>query len=228
MCQHDGVSTAHRVPCIAVAAFATSTLLAGPVPYASATSCPDVEVVFARGTKEPPGVGGIGQAFVDSMRSAVGDRSFDVYAVNYPASTDFPTAIEGVADASAHIERMATECPATRLVLGGFSQGAAVMGFVTADEVPAGIAASQVPKPMPPSVADHVAAVALFGKPSDKFMRAIDEPSVVVGPRYAGKTIDLCISNDPICSGSGEGYAHGLYAVNGMVGEAAAYAANRL
>ncbi|MDT5225019.1 MAG: cutinase, partial [Mycobacterium sp.] len=39
------------------------------LPVAAASACPDVEVVFARGTTEPPGVGGIGQAFVDSVRS---------------------------------------------------------------------------------------------------------------------------------------------------------------
>ena len=58
-------------------------------PVAGAAPCPDVEVVFARGTTEPPGVGGIGQAFVDSVRSQVGGRSVGVYAVNYPASNDF-------------------------------------------------------------------------------------------------------------------------------------------
>jgi cutinase len=45
---------------------------------AATAPCPDVEVVFARGTTEPPGVGGIGQAFVDSLRSRVGDRSVGV------------------------------------------------------------------------------------------------------------------------------------------------------
>ena len=35
------------------------------LPSAAANPCPDVEVVFARGTTEPPGVGGVGQAFVD-------------------------------------------------------------------------------------------------------------------------------------------------------------------
>ncbi|KCL59125.1 hypothetical protein W081_03588, partial [Mycobacterium tuberculosis TB_RSA171] len=47
----------------------TWALLFAPVPAASADppdptvsdgACPDVEVVFARGTGEPPGVGGIG------------------------------------------------------------------------------------------------------------------------------------------------------------------------
>lgn len=56
------------------------------LPTAGADPCPDVEVVFARGTTEPPGAGGIGQAFIDSLRSQLGGRSVGVYAVNYPAA----------------------------------------------------------------------------------------------------------------------------------------------
>jgi cutinase len=80
-------------------------LLAG-VPSASADppsagggGCPDVEVVFARGTTEAPGVGGIGQAFVDSLQSQIGQKSLWTHAVDYPASTDWPTAAQGVIDA---------------------------------------------------------------------------------------------------------------------------------
>ena len=43
-----------------------ATVFGGTVPVASAQPCPDIEVVFARGTAEPPGVGGTGQAFVAS------------------------------------------------------------------------------------------------------------------------------------------------------------------
>ncbi len=114
------------------------------------------------------------------------------------------------------------------MVLGGFSQGAAVIGFVTADVVPDGAPASDVTGPMPPEVADHVAAVALFGKPSNGFMQAIGAPPIAIGPLYAAKTIDLCVPNDPICSGDGDMAAHGLYGVNGMVGQATAFAASRI
>src|SRR5262245_5704067 len=82
------------------------------VPPAAAAPCPDVEIVFARGTTEPPGVGGIGQAFVDSLRSRVGERSVGVYAVNYPASRDFGRSVPaGRDDASAHVQSMAATCP---------------------------------------------------------------------------------------------------------------------
>src|SRR5262249_21374744 len=69
-------------------------LLSAPSPVAFAQPCPDVEVVFARGTAEPPGVGAVGQAFVDSLRSQVGAKSLDVYPVNYEASSDFSDRIQ--------------------------------------------------------------------------------------------------------------------------------------
>ena len=55
--------------CIAAAVPLTSLLLAvpaGSVP-APAQPCPDIQVIFARGTMEPPGVGKAGQAFVDAL-----------------------------------------------------------------------------------------------------------------------------------------------------------------
>jgi hypothetical protein len=38
-----------------------------------------------------------------------------------------------------------------------------VTGFATADAVPPGLPGMALPTPMPPEVADHVAAVALVG-----------------------------------------------------------------
>jgi cutinase len=215
-----------RVLC--AAAVTAGASMVAPVPFAAAEPCPDVEVVFARGTFEPPGLGGIGQSFVNAVRSHATGKSVSVYAVNYPASTDFPTAVQGIRDAANHIEATAANCPNTKIVLGGFSQGAAVAGFVTSDAVPSGGFADKVPDPMPPGIADHVAAVALFGKPSPKFMKLIDTPPVEIGALYAPKTIDLCIANDPICADHGDGANHGLYNQNGMTDQAATYVASRL
>jgi cutinase-like protein len=215
-----------------------ATLLGAPVPSASAQPCPDVDVVFARGTSEPPGVGGVGQAFVDALRSQAGGRSVGVYPVNYPASSDFTagiqfaaTVVEGIRDAANHVQATVANCPNTRIVLGGFSQGAVVAGFVTSAVVPEGVPASFVPSPMPPEVANHVAAVALFGKPSDQWMRDAGAPPVVIGPLYVPKTIDLCADGDTICNGAplgGPTVAHALYSMNGMVNQAATFAADRL
>ncbi len=212
-----------------------ASALLGPffaMPAASAAPCPDVELVFARGTFEPPGVGGTGEAFVDSLRSKLGDKSMDVYPVDYPASLDFQTAADGVIDASNKVQAVAAECPKTKIVLGGFSQGAAVAGYLTADSVPAGFAMpAGLTGPMPPAVADHVAAVALFGKPSSGFLQMIANtaPPITVGHLYAGKTVDMCIPEDPICSpAGGDSNAHNLYPANGLTDQAADFVASHL
>ncbi len=186
-------------------------------------------MVFARGTGEPPGVGGIGQAFVDNLRSRVGSRSVGAYAVKYPASNDWPTGIDGIRDAGAHVVSMAANCPNTKMVLGGYSQGAAVMGFVTSATVPDGVDPATVLKPLQPQVADHVAAVVLFGEPNARAMNFLGQPPVVIGPLYADKTIQVCVPNDPVCSDGLEFAAHNAAVYeDGLVDQGADFAASHL
>jgi len=184
--------------------------------YASAGPCPDVEVVFARGTNEPPGVGSVGQAFVDSLRSKVAGRSVGVYAVNYPATDDFVrSSLAGAGDARTHVQSMVANCPNTRMVLGGYSQGAGVIDMTT-DQ-------------LPPQVANHVAAVAVFGNPESTFARTLGGGQLpTISPLYRPKTIDLCVPNDPICSEGRNPTAHVLYVQSGMTNQAAVFAASRL
>jgi len=204
-------------------------LSAPALPNASAQPCPDVEVVFARGTGEAPGVGPTGQAFVNSLRPRIGGKSMEVYAVNYPASEQWDTGIDGIRDAGAHVVSMANSCPQTKMVLSGYSQGAAVMGFVTSNAVPDGVDPATVPKPMDPGVADHVAAVVLFGTPNVRAMNFLGQPPVVIGPLYQAKTIKVCAVEDPVCSDGMNFAAHDTYANDGAVIEqGAAFAASRL
>jgi cutinase len=219
------------------AALAPTILLGAGAPVASADPCPDVEVVFARGSGEAPGVGGIGQPFVDDLRGQIGGRSLGVYPVNYQASTDFGspdfagTFIDGIRDAGNHLTSMAARCPKTKEVLGGYSQGAAVAGFVTSANVPQGVPAAQVPKPLAPDVASHVAAVTLFGTPSDSFLTKYGAPPLVIGPLYQPKALELCAPGDGICEPGGSGFPgfeHTQYPVNGMTNQAAGYAASHL
>ena len=229
VCQHRSVRRRHIAVSIGAAAVATCALQSAPIPSAQAAPCPDAEVVFARGTTEAPGVGPTGEAFVDSLRSRVGAKSVGVYAVDYPATTDFPTAVDGIMDARAHVLATAANCPRTKIVLGGFSQGAAVMGFVTANVVPDGVSPLDVPAPMPPEVANHVAAVSLFGKPSTRFMHAINDPPITIGPQYVAKTIDLCVDDDLVCDSEGRSFsAHNQYVDSGMVDQGATFVANHL
>src|SRR5262249_350162 len=120
-----------RPAAIAAALLSTAAaLITGPAPSATAATCPDVDVVFARGTDEPTGIGRVGQAFADELQSQIPNRVVSTYPVNHPASYDFLTAQEGAVDASMYIRNLVSQCPSTRIVLGGYSQGAAVMDML--------------------------------------------------------------------------------------------------
>jgi cutinase len=215
-------------PAVVAASGISASVLAAALPSASA-QCPDVQVVFARGTDEPPGLGATGQAFADNLRSRVGARSFEVYPVNYPATHDWETGLDGIRDAGAHVVSMAHDCPNTKMVLGGFSQGAAVMGFVTSSAVPDGVDPATVPKPLGPDVANHVSSVVLFGMPNVRAMNFLNQPPVSIGPMYQGKTIKVCAPEDPVCSDGMNFSAHDAYADDGaMIDKGVAFAVGRL
>lgn len=188
-------------------------------PPALAAGCNDVEVVFARGTNEDPGVGRVGQAFIDDLRRRAGNRSVGVYPVNYPASYDFLAAADGANDASAHIQTVVADCPATRVVLGGYSQGAAIIDVLASVPFPV----IGFTNPLPVGVANRVAALAVFGNPATK----IGLP-LTASPLYGTKAIDLCNPGDPVCSAGDDVPAHRRYGPDGQTAQAAAFVAARL
>jgi cutinase len=201
-------------------------------PVANADPCSDVEVIFARGTNEPPGVGATGEAFTDALVARLPGKSVDIYPVDYPASLNFAQAADGVADAGNKITSIVAECPRTRIVVGGYSQGAAVAAYITTDTVPDGYGLPPgINGPLPANIARHVAAVVLFGKPSNGFLDLVDRnaPPITIGHLYTNKTIDLCAPSDPVCSTSGfSRAAHSSYGSNGMTDQAADFAANAI
>ena len=201
---------------LAFAALAAAVPTVTPAP-ASAAPCPDVQVVFARGTSEAPGLGSVGSPFVDDLRARVAPRTVEGTAVDYPASNDFGISTPaGIDAARSVIESTAASCPNTKMVLGGYSQGAAVIEGVTTAA--------------PPQVARRVAATALFGAPRTGFSAMLAGGALpVLAPQYAANSIDQCAPGDPICwEGGADIGAHGSYVQSGKVTEAADFAASRL
>ena len=192
---------------------------------AHAVSCPDVELVFARGTSEPAGLGRVGQALRDQLAANLGGRTLGVYPVNYPASYDFLAAADGAADATQRMAAMAQTCPGTRFVLGGYSQGAAVVDMLMGIP-PLGNKVGDVGSapPLPHSLADRVAAVAVFGNPATKFGNPVSAAMIP----FAGEAIDLCADGDPICSQGRNPFAHTSYEKSNLVGQAAGFVAGLL
>jgi cutinase len=187
----------------------------GGIRVAAADGCPDAQVVFARGTGEPVGVGGAGQAFIDSLTAQLPGRTVDVYPVNYPATSDYVnSAMAGAGDAGAHVQNMVASCPNTKMVLGGYSQGAGVVD-ITSNQIP-------------PQVAGHVAAVALFGNPASTYAKQLSDNQIpAISPAYRPKTIDICLPDDMICADGGNMLAHLGY-VPDATNQAATFVAGRL
>ncbi len=155
-------------PCTRIAAhrfFAAAALVIGAhvtAPTALADTCPDVHVVYARGTDTiPPPFDQVGQALVNSLSTQLAGRSMSVYGINYPATWDLNNGTtSGANDGWVHIQNLVAACPATRLILGGYSQGADVIDLLTTTS---GAAFGTPPTPpMPDAIASHVAAVVVF------------------------------------------------------------------
>jgi cutinase len=109
---------------------------------------------------------------------------------------------------------MASGCPNTRIVLGGYSLGAEVADLVTGGRLAFGFT-----NPLPPGADQHIAAVALFGNGTRG-----------IAPAFAGKTIDQCAAGDPIC-GRGMNWPSHLqpsYIDSGLVDQAASFVAGKL
>jgi cutinase len=207
-----------------------ASLLIGPsslpggtaIPSASA-ACPQVEVIFARGRLESAGVGVLGNSFVSALRSKV-NKNIGVYAVRYPADNEIDV---GGNDMSAHVQNMANTCPDTRLVLGGYSLGAAVTDVVLA--LPFNFFGFD--NPLPTGVDQKIAAVALFGNGV-----AWAGPITNFNPLYSDRTIELCHGADPICNPADPNtweanwvdHAAKAYIDAGMVNQAADFVAGRL
>ena len=182
-----------RFAAVALSTVATAaTLVVSPAVTAigiptAAAACPAVEVIFARGRLEPAGPGQIGNTFVGALRKKSG-KNVNMYAVRYPADNQIDV---GANDMSARVQSTMASCPDTRIVLGGYSLGAAVTDVALA--VP--FAFFGFDNPMPPDAEQHIAAVALFGNGS-----AWAGPIGAFSPVYRERTIEMCHGADPICN----------------------------
>ena len=198
----------------------TAALFGTAPPAAAAPDCPDVEVVFARGTDEPAGIGNVGQALVDTLKPMLKGSTIGTYAVDYPASYDFLEVAAGATDMSKHVQATVANCPKTKIVLGGYSQGAAVVDVVATAPI-GGLGYSA---PLPRAVVPHVAAVVVFGNPSAR----LGQPLTRMSPDFGAKTADLCNKADPICSLGRDWNSHVTYPQSGLVKTAAQWIAKQV
>jgi len=206
----------------AEAAASASTAAASPAAKAAAstgTSCPDVNVVFARGTLELPGLGIVGTPFASAVSADLPHLTVTDYAVNYTADITQDSAGPGATDMSEHIISVAAQCPNTRFIIGGYSQGATVTDIALGIQTILGTGTT-----IPASIAPRIAAVVTFGNP----LRLTGQTIASASPANAAKSDDFCEQGDPVCANGVNGLAHIEYAFNGDATQGAQFAANQV
>ncbi|MCP9619404.1 cutinase family protein [Nocardia otitidiscaviarum] len=184
-------------------------------PRAHATWCADIDVVVVRGTGEP---GWLGDVVGNPLYGQLQQRlpvSLSAYPVAYPADHSFNLGA-GTADLVGHLAHQAGVCPAQRIILAGYSQGAAVihaaLGTGNVSWYPGRVQ-------LPGDLAWRISSVLLFGDP----LRAV---GAGVPGEYAWRTGNWCTGGDPICGGGMNAASHVSYGHSFVA--AANFAAGRL
>lgn len=192
---------------------------AAPAALTPAAACPDVEVVFARGSGELPGLGIVGTPFAGALASDLPGKTVEDYAVNYAADLAQTSAGPGATDMSNHIIAVAAQCSSTKFVIGGYSQGASVTDIAVGIPTILGTGTT-----IPSALAPRIAAVVTFGNP----LLLTGTTPAKASPVYAPKWDDFCALGDPVCGNGINVLAHLSYPTNGDTTSGAQYAAAKV
>jgi cutinase len=200
----------------ALGVLGAGVMATGAVPVAAATGCSAVDVAFARGTFDP---GIVGTPFDNALKRDLPGKSVSTYSVNYAAGPLQLSAGAGATDMTNHVVSVAARCPATKFVLGGYSQGASVTDIAIGIHTFLGAG-----KSIPTNLAPRVKAVVVFGNPLALFGTTIARASTLYGP----KSDSFCNSGDPVCANGFNILAHLAYGSNGSATKGAAFAAQKV
>lgn len=175
-------------------------------------------VIFARGTGETGNVGTVtGPPFFRALRSKLGNGRVTVQGVDYPANSAVSLPClhsedignshiyqgnanqggDGGKTMAALVTQALTQCPNTKIVVSGYSQGAMVVHNAFRN----GLSASRV------------SGAVLFGDPLKRS---------AVGDLPTARVKQFCGTSDNICGGGGDGGATGGHISYGSSADAAA------
>ncbi|TGZ80869.1 cutinase-domain-containing protein [Ascodesmis nigricans] len=144
--------------------------------------CKPIIVIFARGTTEPGNVGDdVGPSFFDNLELLEPGRVLIQGVNNYPADIWGYLgggSESGADDMAASVARAISQCPSSKIVLSGFSQGAQVTHKAAAR--------------MPTAHRSYVGAIVLFGDPNN----GTPFPGVL-----NNNVLTFCNDGDLICDG---------------------------
>lgn len=181
-------------------------------------ACPDVEVLFARGSGELPGLGIVGEPLVDAITNGLSELQVSAYAVEYLADLAQTSAGSGADDMTSHLVATAERCPDTLFVVGGYSQGGSVTDIAIDIPTVLGIGDS-----IPAQFQDRIRAVVVFGNPLALFGDAIMDDA-----KWGSRAREFCNFGDPVCGAGVNVLAHLTYGFDGSADEGAAFAVEQV
>ncbi|GKZ34965.1 hypothetical protein AbraIFM66950_005404 [Aspergillus brasiliensis] len=150
-------------------------------------SCKKLTFIFARGTTEIGNMGTVVGPEVATQLASLTGNEVTVQGVNYPADWEGNVSLgsSGGPTMASYVKEALQQCPNTKVVLGGYSQGSMVVHY----------AANQLS-------ADQLAGAVLFGDPLK--MEG-------VGKLSSSKVKEFCASGDPVCENGVNVMAHLTY-----------------
>ncbi|KAF3905357.1 Cutinase [Arthrobotrys entomopaga] len=139
--------------------------------------CKPYTLIFARGTSEPLGnLGIVGTPFAAALKDKLrGDCA--VQGVNYAATPQGAISGGDAAGSTAMYNLVLKACPSTKIILGGYSQGAQLVHNAVAK--------------MSNAQAKRISAIVTFGDP---------ERSKAYGHGLAAKATTYCHKGDTLCA----------------------------
>ncbi|KAI0908044.1 carbohydrate esterase family 5 protein [Ustulina deusta] len=150
--------------------------------------CRDVIFLYARGSNQDGNIGGSpGPQTIDQLKAQLGADVVAAQGLDYPANLLDNLRSQGcdpddAADFGDLITKAATDCPSSKLVLAGYSQGAALVHAAA--------------KLLTAAVASKVAAAVTYGDTRKK------QDGGVIPNINAARSLILCHDGDLVCEGT--------------------------
>jgi hypothetical protein len=188
----------------------------------SGSGCAAVSIITARASTEQPGEGITG-ALVTAIVNA-SNQTVSRASVSYPASLNnyASSSLQGIQALTSQLTTLVQNCPNTKVVLLGYSQGAHVVLDVLGGGQGGSLGTATAP--ISSSIGSHVTAVATFGDPrhvtgqsfdlgtsttNGLFPRSSTQLNVLKG--YASRIQAYCDANDEFCSSGNSLQVHLTY-----------------
>ncbi|TRX90900.1 hypothetical protein FHL15_008105 [Xylaria flabelliformis] len=150
--------------------------------------CRPVIFLYARGSTQDGNIGGSpGPQTIDQLKAKLGSTTVAAQGFDYPASLLDNLRAEGcdpddAANFKDLISKAASQCPSSKLVISGYSQGAALVHAAA--------------KQLTAAVAAKVAAAVTYGDTRKK------QDNSAIPNIDASRTLILCHDGDLVCEGS--------------------------